>query len=433
MSTPTVRVINVAGTDCCPCPDQTDCGCGDHPCGFICRYKSGFASLCGYDEFTDPSDPPVKYRIKITTGNFVVCTGLEANCEYTPVGGEDSWEAHPSNIPVGGSPPYINTKTGNFRLEYVSTNSAGNIDTYRIVECNGSFTHWEDPGPHQVTDPQTATIRILDSPSGPGIFFTGGLNDTVTFATGQQGIPYPIQGRVGDDAIIEETFTPMTSVNNGPGTSDEWNLQSTYSATDCSISQNDTSTRQETTASKGQVCVKQLGAEEALGCASPSSCYGPGIEVLSEGKTERVYQGVGCLEYPTTEWANYDGTVTEALSTPDTADNAVTRANVNQSWSNSPSCIALPAFISDESSSGTYTYRTVQTNATAYGLTIGLNYNVEIRFYRRQCCGVGPYTYQSSWVAQFTATATSEPTGWIDVPNVFGYETVPLNCSVSLA
>jgi hypothetical protein len=54
----------------CNCAGQISaCDCGS-ACALDCRQKSGFATLCGFSEFTDPSDPPLKYRKVTNSGSL---------------------------------------------------------------------------------------------------------------------------------------------------------------------------------------------------------------------------------------------------------------------------------------------------------------------------------------------------------------------------
>lgn len=63
--------MSIAGNNgkCCECSQMTGCDCeGDVPSSLSCRSKSGIATLCGFPEFTDPSDPPILYKQMVLSG-----------------------------------------------------------------------------------------------------------------------------------------------------------------------------------------------------------------------------------------------------------------------------------------------------------------------------------------------------------------------------
>jgi hypothetical protein len=98
-------------------------GCCDCklPCNLECRSKGGLAELCGFEEFTDPSTPPKRYRRKTLAGEVTVCTwtrlggglctppvvpeGIEGPTDYEPPewippNSASGFELPPATIPV---------------------------------------------------------------------------------------------------------------------------------------------------------------------------------------------------------------------------------------------------------------------------------------------------------------------------------------------
>lgn len=80
----------VAGNSgaCCTCDQFVSDGCscnGGIACSLDCRSKGGFAVLCGFSEFVNPSDPPKKYLT--LTGSGTITHKIYFNrtdCSGTP-------------------------------------------------------------------------------------------------------------------------------------------------------------------------------------------------------------------------------------------------------------------------------------------------------------------------------------------------------------
>lgn len=53
---------------------------------FECRSRTGTATLCGYDEYTDASTPPKKYRVQTQGGGEVFTTYSVSDCSGAPFG-----------------------------------------------------------------------------------------------------------------------------------------------------------------------------------------------------------------------------------------------------------------------------------------------------------------------------------------------------------
>jgi hypothetical protein len=434
---------------CCDCADTPSEGCDcTENCSLVCRVSGDevFATLCGFSEFTEPSVPPKKYRRRTTSGEMVACLDLAEDCAVTPTTGQAFWEANANDVPVGGTDPYINSKSGNWRLEYLSTNEAGNIDTYKVVAAAGTFKFYSgencDP-PTAPPDPpcvatvsQTATIRILGE-GGVGIFFTGTLNDTVTFATSQQGITYPILGRVGDDVITESTFTPLAGGIHG-GYQDTWAIVDQYDAEDCELDSTDESFRRLTGQNRGAACgAAPDGNGDPLECTGLVDCYGAGIDLAEEDPTERVWEGQGCLE-ESGEWNLYGGEVTESLSDEDTEEDAIERAapaDDEETWQTPENCISAPAFMTARGEGDfEFAFRRGQARLYVVGGSVGQTWDVTIRFYRRALASGGPWIFFAA--EELTITITSEVDGaatpWVEIPNEAGYETRAQGCTAEL-
>jgi hypothetical protein len=66
---------------CCTCAKQIDaCNCNNSTCSIECREKSALATLCGYDEFTSPSDPPKKYRKLSQSNGYTLPFFINSDC-----------------------------------------------------------------------------------------------------------------------------------------------------------------------------------------------------------------------------------------------------------------------------------------------------------------------------------------------------------------
>jgi hypothetical protein len=70
----------------------TRCGCcGVGTAVLACRTRSGSATLCGFDEYTSPSVPPLKYRKKTFSGGIQYCQRNGGAACLAPNNGAETW------------------------------------------------------------------------------------------------------------------------------------------------------------------------------------------------------------------------------------------------------------------------------------------------------------------------------------------------------
>lgn len=134
---------------------------------------------------------------------------------------------------------------------------------------------------------------------------------------------------------------------------------------------------------------------------------------------------------------NFTGSGNKQLADEDTEQDAENRAAAaTPDWSPcSGGCLSFcSSFRTDRTGTPDYFFgfRTVQTKVL-WGAIIGRVYNLRINFARRLLGSDGPFLdlgmpYESAAVAD----DTSEESGWVDVPNEAGWETVAANCVVTL-
>ncbi len=121
------------------------------------------------------------------------------------------------------------------------------------------------------------------------------------------------------------------------------------------------------------------------------------------------------------------------MSDEDTEDDAIARANASVGdWValDGGNCLSNSAFIARNDEDFSFTYRSEQTKACASGLVIGDTYTITIRFGSRAVGSSGPFIPNGLTEVTFTATATTDCTGWVDVPNDNNMETIPTGCTV---
>lgn len=405
MSTPVVRVPDDSGTGCCPCPDQVDCACGPYPCLLSCQNKGGVATLCGYEEFTDPSTPPKKYRRKDTNGTALVCVGYSTSaCTPPACSNSVSFSAFYSGGTICGIPFDV---SGSGAMSLIGEVSPG-VWRYSI-SCSVTVGG----------NPEGAQIRGSPQGGGPGFTSSGG---TVDIASGAWDVT--LYTTYGGLCALDGPKC-ITSGVDFDATEDEWALVEQYAQSDCAFTQSGTADR-----TTGPTC-PPAETTGSIPC-TPLNCYG-GSSFFTEttDSVSREFAGNGCV-YNGTNYTNATGTVEEVLSVEDTAEDAINRANASKSWAAS-GCVGSEAFITEQSAVFSFGYRSAQVRALIQNLTIGLHYRTTIRFYRRACCGGnGAWFSLGTAVFDYTASATEELTTWVDIPNEVGFETAPLACGTEL-
>lgn len=419
MSTPVVRVLNEAGDGCCPCPDQTGCGCNSSPysCIIGCQSKHGIAQLCGFEEYTDPSSPPKLYRRQVVAGSagtMDVCeTFTTDECIVSPCPGQYD---QPDVIVPQFCAPFDAHLYG--FLHPQGPDGFGNI----IFLCQSKSYASTDP-----TNIVPGTVIYAPTGGGSG----GSVNDGATVALPIGG-EYNCAVRTGFCfGITTPTKCLFVGGSELDGYADDWDITSQYSATTCAFTQTDNSLRYPTGVNTGPLCGKDLADPITIPCTGgPQDCYGSLAGVATE-RTLRTIAGLGCVDVGSGNFISCNGTVTGTLSDEDTIEDAIGRQNAGQEWV-SGLCASNPAFITPRSGAFSSGYRSVRVNAQALSLTPGLHYTVTIRFYRRVCCGTGVWISFASHVFDIVATHVSEITPYVDVPNEEGFETAAFYCRVVL-
>lgn len=378
-------------------------------CGFVgacsteCRAKAAIPCLCGFAELTDPSTPPRIYRKRTLSGNMEQDDFESADCTADP------------GVSVSGA------FSGNdFEGDGVYD---GYLDcTLRLTA--GGYTLTFNSATWHKSDGHNGTCSGFAG-SGPSAFSltpgqTSGILHAGTYAI---SLYFDLYGaRVG--------FTTMPPFKIGARkfvTLDAWNVVDDYTPKlpACAITQSDTSVR------------TVDGAPAEFPNGFPPDAYGALVNQVALNQTTRAWGGTGaCAQtsYSPVGSRHVNGTVSHVLSEEDTEDDALNRANAGLSWSPpAANCVATFAFRTDRAASACFGYRDVQVRAHVSGLTVGRNYEVHFSMYRRALGTMTPRSFLNEVVLHVTATAGTDVTGWVDVPNEGpGWDTICAGCFVKL-
>lgn len=146
----------------CPCSVGVDpCNCNKASVGVQCRSRSGSYSLCGFEEFTNPSVPPKRYRQLVGTGTFeFIQYGYQWGCDnvfgYVLNRYTNSGAAIYANAPgcaLVDTRQYVSlTEAYDHTTGIVTTSSATNHGSYigtPYSTCNGEVTITRTSKRHQ--------------------------------------------------------------------------------------------------------------------------------------------------------------------------------------------------------------------------------------------------------------------------------------------
>jgi hypothetical protein len=385
--------LRIRGSDtasCCSCSEQVGCDCSALPCGTECRHKGAIATLCGFSEFTSPSNPPKKYRQRRITGDMVqtdypftatcvnACNG-DLNLDWVNEGG--------SCVASGGFAKQSETAT---HVTYVCTHVS--------FVCGGvGLECFMNAGPHGVA---------------PG--------DTVTRA---KGVCWDISIWVNS-----VTWHPVVSgsvmVGQPDHVHDTWAFQGNYNVDTCALTQTD-----------GSVRTIGSGDPFPIPCVNPFTCYPTAPQSI--GAAERVVTGGGCNLVPGAGSADMGGDVFDILEQEDTEDDAKRRAKNAIDWTDPGSCAEADQTVFKTHRGPedfSFAFRDVQfrvtSGTTPRPLVIGHVYKATVRFGRRPLGSGLPYMLSEVLEIEFIAGHTIETTNWIDMTGDPDYETKLLGCKL---
>lgn len=431
---------------CCPCPNMSGCNCDSH-CRIECRAANGndggLATLCGFDELVDISIPPRKYRHReirnVTPGTFVQCTFRGPDCEFDA-------EACPGSIVLRYSGPPPDNPSGHIEaqgtLELMSV--VGGVATYKASGIQCIVT----PGGHSLA------ARITAGPLGTMV--NGDIRTVVIGGEVAVGLEVnaTVWSQVAGGCILAGN-------ESGRKIADTWAIVQDIDADDCSGPSETNGSIRDT----GFECEGDATGTGDLPCTDVPTCYGGGIALLSEEKTERVWKGVGCVQTGLDYFTVYDeiGTIAETLTGEDREEDAIARAMRDDEGEEIellpvPNCADNPAFITQRGEGQlTFAFRKVQVRVKLVGLDPALlidplaapcgrqsaDYNVRLYFHRRVLGSSGPFLFYA--VQEMTVHVIPDSpvtpgvdesiayTPWFDVPNEPGWETRAEYCTAELA
>lgn len=269
--------------------------------------RTGAATLVGYDEFTNVSLPPRKYRRLVTRSEspFLVCGPMNAACDgpTCPPSASFSFSGK-----IAGQ-DFTFTAQGSFVLQGV----AGGIATYKAIGLSAFREAWD-----QNDQRQQLAVRINGDLAGSD--FSATNNQTIQLPAGRTG-PVTLQIHyVSWTTVAQACFT--TGPASIPLQADAWDAVGQYSATTGALQVTNNSHRRVGT---GPVCAVPSGSPMAIPCARPGDCYGGGAAV-SVSRLLRSTVGLGCVPLGDGRYRNYSGAVSELLEDEDTEEDAEARA-----------------------------------------------------------------------------------------------------------
>jgi hypothetical protein len=417
------KISNVDGDGCCPCNQTRGCDCEVVPCALSCDKKESTATLCGFDEYTDPSSPPKKYRRKTTSGTLRRCTyPFDADCSPTPGSAVDFFGSGAAGSCCAGT----DCATGSASARPTSVNAGAGTVTYTCTAA--TLTHSVFNLGCGGSDSVAVNIVSADSLDNHTI----GLGGTAVLSRSPTKNPYrfaavihfsfgPYVGITGSEVYIDMRDVLATSLE------DVWDRVDQYNESTCLLTQDEDSVRQ-----------------TGIGDACPANAMNPDGEVnldtFDGHLDETLAKETRVLDADATCSGGviYEGSRTEELSDEDTEDDAEARANADiETWSTSTLGCAEEGAFRTLRGAGEFTfgYRAMKVRASIGTfedpVEIGATYVVKIKFYRRVLVTGGPFIFFS--VAEIEIVPDAAPTDitdWVDIPNEAGWETRALGCDV---
>lgn len=416
------------GGGCCDCAQVSGCNCGESNCALECetRQAVALAELCGYAEFTTPSDPPKTYKIKTIGGAINLCQYPDDSCAI-----EDCAEGYPSTYIIEGGGTNLNgaglPRNYTWAATFIPESWTGTQWRYRLASCSAVRQN-ESPIPPTVLTGVVANITQgnttdIDPCDGVGV---GG-------APGDIFISANDAGPVVFTASVRQFQAPPAAAVDFAGTRDEWDIVCDYNADlgNCVPATTDDSIRYELYPG---VC-----GSGGTATGTPSSICTPGPDTYGSASlaagtttpTERTWDGVGCAAIGGGLYQGVTGSITEELSDEDTEEDAMARlfSGPEDGWGES-GCLEFPAFKSARGE-GEFTFSFREQRVRARMTTeIGRTYRLTIGFYRRLigAAPADPWILAEVEEIEFTADETEEVTDWVPVPNAAGYNTRPQTC-----
>ncbi len=396
------------------------CCQGELPAPTECEHKLLAPELCGFEEFTDPSLPPKKFRVRTLSGTIHLGEYATSPCS-------DNWELNRTGS-VAGSAQGDSLSFG-WELSWVETSPGVGTVTQRLTKSGGFDADWNAPSGDYVWFIEFASIYSGGS-------FAGGFGQgsaTAERTDTRTNIPLGsswtliFNGRhAGNGGVI--SFTPPNIVwvvgNGNIQKRDEWNVVQTFNAETCDASLVDNNVRY---AGRGSFPLSSGGTPEAWSGFNyaPDSGFAYGAMVSKASSPQLLtYDGVAnCVG--SGPYYKTAGTVTDELTDEDTEEDAIDRASAAvPAWTPSlPDCQQHPAYIT-ERGAGEFSFlaKISRVKARKSGLTIGDTYRFKIYFERKPIGGVDwiPVAVE---IMDIEADADTEETPWVDVPNAVGFET----------
>ncbi|MDD2763495.1 MAG: hypothetical protein PHE83_05915 [Opitutaceae bacterium] len=403
------------GTATDPC-----CDCGI-TCSLICQTKGGIPCLCGFPELTAPSTPPRRFKRRTISGVMDMGKFLDAGCagcpqanyvhlQWSNVGGTGSWIEYEfwwySDFVRCRMTAHM-TYSGGYYVSVVLNDGAGWNPSHEFVWSDG------EPGGPGFDPPHVTVMEYTFSGVPSGAL---SVNCAATGA-GSQVIYRPVIHAVHDSWDVVQDYAP--------------GLLETPPV--CVPAETDNSSRTE-----ADTCDFPLAGGGEPGdfpVGGPLDAYPGLLDVIALTNARREWGGSEeCLPGSPPYWFKALGGIVEELTEEDTELSAINRMSPGLAWSDdcgAPDyCLDCTAFWTMRGPADLcFAFRDARSKAHLSGLTVGLVYNVTVKFWRRPVGGsAGQWVLYGSAVTQIIATADEQDTDWVTVPNEAGWETWARSC-----
>ncbi|MCW5549160.1 MAG: hypothetical protein KIT44_09370 [Opitutaceae bacterium] len=421
-------VISPGGSGCCTCDKQlTPCNCSGPGCTIQCRSRSGFAQLCGYDEFTEPSDPPKKYRKRRVTGDLYRGSFPSGTCS-TPSDDPVNY-SRTGFAPIGGF-------WGDSTVSGVAAPVEADATQVKYRASGLAFTVNSSPTAWGFLTAVSLVFRSVANPAIQYIFTSNGQQIWIP----RSASPYDVfligtwSGAGGINASGSEEVINFANVV-ADQIRDHWDLTTEYKATNCHIIEDSVSAR---VVGVGKFPLNEGGTLDPSG---PSLADFDGLLDETLERTVRTLTGTEDCVGSSAPYLKAIGERVESLSDEDTIEDAIQRV-LNPApeppaepedplaWTTLSSCAGLgTAFITLLSAELSVSFRVAQVRAHLTGLTIGAGYEVRYILHRRVAGTSGPFVFFGVLHQTITAPAAEATTEWVDIPNEEGWETRVMACN----